>query len=70
MKKQRLDIALREAALNSGFSQRAISRETGLERTSLGRFLNGDTSITLDRAAILADFLGLELRPKPTKGTK
>ena len=63
MSKKRIDTTLREAALNSGKSQRSIAIASGLERTSVARFLRGDTSIRLDRAAALAEYFGLELRP-------
>jgi len=64
MVKKLIDETLRDAANNSGYSQRELAKVAGLERTSLARFMLGRTSIRLDRAARLADFLGLELKPK------
>jgi len=69
MKKTLMDETLRQAAIKSGYSQRQLCKAADLERTSIARFMRGEQSLRLDRAAKLADFLGLELKPK-TKGTK
>ena len=58
-----IEHTLRQAALDFGLNQMQLSNATGLERTSLARFMRGETSMRLDKAALLADYLGLELRP-------
>lgn len=68
MKKvKRIDDALRQAIIDSGLPQQRIEKETGIARMSIGRFLRGERSLRLDKAAVLAEFLGLELRPKRGK---
>jgi hypothetical protein len=45
----------------------ALERETGVQRMSIARFLSGATSLRLDKAERLAEYFGLELRPKRRK---
>jgi hypothetical protein len=47
-----------------GISARRLSMETGIDRLSLTRFINGSHSIRLEKAGILLEYFGLELRPK------
>lgn len=62
---------LKQAIIESGISHRQLSIATGVERRIIGRFIQGrrGSNIGINTASILADFLGLELKPK-TKGTK
>ena len=55
---------LRTAIQESGLSAYRISKDTGLVVTSIIRFANGETSLRLDKADVLADYLGLELSRK------
>lgn len=52
---------LKKAVRQSGLSQYRIARDTGILETSLGRFMRGETSLRLDKADLLAGYLGLEL---------
>ncbi len=45
-------------------SMRRLSIEAGINRISLMRFMDGVTELGLGPASKLADYLGLELRPK------
>jgi ribosome-binding protein aMBF1 (putative translation factor) len=56
--------ALRSAIEDSGLSAYRISKDTGLVVSSILRFLDGETSLRLDKADLLADYLGLELVKK------
>jgi hypothetical protein len=47
---------------DSGKSIYAVAKATGLNEDSLSRFLRGDQGLRLDKAGVLADYLGLELR--------
>ena len=49
-------------ALESGQSLRQIARESGLQHPPLLRFLRGEQSLRLDKAEMLADYLGIECR--------
>ena len=42
----------------------ALEKETGVQRASIRRFVNGERTLRLDVADKLADFFGLELRAK------
>ncbi len=59
---------LRRAIVESGESQIALARATGVQRASIARFLRGDQSLRLDKAGALAAYFGLELRP--TRGRR
>ena len=48
----------------SGVSQYRIAEDTGVLATSLGRFMRGETSLRLDKADVLAEYVGLELVSK------
>jgi hypothetical protein len=52
---------LREA-LNREPSIYRVSQETGLQKASLMRFARGEHGLQLSKAAILASYLGFELR--------
>ena len=63
------DIAdqLRKAIADSGHSANHIAKETGVDQTLISRFLRGK-DMGIVRAAKIAAFLGLELKPgKPSK---
>ena len=64
-----IDDQLRQAAIESGLSVRALTQRAGIGYASCWRFVNGE-GISISTAAKIADTLGLELRPKgkPRKG--
>ena len=64
-----IDEQLREAAIESGFSVRELTKRAGIGYASCWRFVNGE-GISISTAARIADVLGLELRRKrkPRKG--
>ena len=55
---------LRATILDSGMNNAEIERHTGIDRSSLSRFIAGERSMRLDMADQLAGFFGLRL----TKG--
>lgn len=59
--------ALKRAVKHSDRTIYAIAKETGLQKASLIRFMDGRTSLRLAKADLLAKFLGLELRPRRAK---
>jgi hypothetical protein len=53
--------ALKAAIEQSGVSRYRIAKDTGITEPSLCRFMQGIASLRLDKADVLADYLGLEL---------
>jgi transcriptional regulator with XRE-family HTH domain len=56
-----LTAALKSAIAHSGLTRYRIAKDTGILETSLSRFMRGETSLRLDKADVLAEYLGLEL---------
>ena len=55
--------ALRAAIRDSGLSANALAKETGVDQTTVSRFILGQ-DIRLSRAQKIATFLGMELKKK------
>ena len=53
---------LRRAIVASRMSYKALSRETGVTRASIQRFVDGRNSLRLDIADRLAAYFGLALK--------
>ena len=62
-KQQSLTVLLK-ASLSECESLREVENQTGVNRLSLARFLNGEQSLRLDNADRLAEFFGIEHRVK------
>jgi plasmid maintenance system antidote protein VapI len=58
---ERITDVLRRTICDSGVSYKALSRETGVARASIQRFVDGRQSIRLDMADRLATYFGLNL---------
>lgn len=56
---------LKTAINQSGVSRYRIAQDTGILETSLSRFMAGQTSLRLDKADVLAKYMGLRLVPDP-----
>lgn len=56
--------ALLKASLAECESLREVEKQTGVNRLSLARFLNGEQSLRLDNADRLVEFFGIEHRVK------
>jgi hypothetical protein len=59
---------LRAAIEESGLSACRLSKDTGLVVTSIIRFVDGETSLRLDKADLLADDLSLEVVKRKASG--
>jgi transcriptional regulator with XRE-family HTH domain len=55
---------LRQAIRDCGESRYALSKRTGIDQSTLTRFMSGERGLRLDVVDVLAEALGLELRPK------
>jgi hypothetical protein len=53
--------------LQDADSIRGVAREAGLGHTSLVRFINGQSSLRLDKADALAAYFGIESRPNTSR---
>ncbi len=60
---------LRRTIRESGVPYLTLARVTGVQRASIQRFVDGRTSLRLDKADKLAAYFGLELRPVRRKDT-
>lgn len=56
--------ALKKALAECELSQRRLEQESGVNRNSIFRFMEGRTSITLEQAEMLAAYFGLVLVPE------
>ncbi len=52
---------VRKAIEESGMTRYEIARRTGVQESTLSRFMSGKASLTLDTLDMLAKELGLEL---------
>ena len=52
---------LKAAIEESGLTRYRIAKDTGITEATLCRFVGGETSLRLDKADVLAEYLGLEL---------
>ena len=55
---------LRKAIDDSGLSLYRIAKDTGVTPQSIMRFQRGETSLRMDKADVIAMYLGLELAKK------
>jgi transcriptional regulator with XRE-family HTH domain len=58
---------LKAAIAESGLTRYRIAKDTGIDEAALMRFMRGETSLRLDRADVLAEYLGLELTKRKAK---
>ncbi|GAB6167488.1 hypothetical protein JCM19992_34880 [Thermostilla marina] len=63
---------IRQAVKQSGLSQYALCKLTGIDKAAMSRFVNGDRGLSLATLDRLADVLGLEVvaQPAKRKGTR
>ena len=63
-----LDDQLRQAVLNCGQSQYAICKATGIDKTAISRFINGERGVSMAVMNTLGEYLGLRIvADKPQK---
>ncbi len=63
--KRTMTDVLKAAIDQSGVSRYRISKVTGITEPSLSQFMQGAASLRLDKADMLAEYLGLRLTPDP-----
>lgn len=63
---------IKKAIEDSGLSQYRIAKDTGIDKSAINRLMKETKGcISLEKADILCDYLGLELKPKqPRKKVK
>lgn len=57
--KPTITAVLKAAIKESGLTRYRIAKDTGITEATLCRFVQGETSLRLDKADVLADYLGL-----------
>lgn len=50
---------LKKARINTGFTQREVERETGIQQSSLAKYERGNQEPDIEKLGILADFYGV-----------
>ncbi len=73
MKKRtcKLSAQLRQAIVDSGKSLGQLTRETGIDKSALSRFVNGERGVSMNSWDALGECLGLRLvadKPRRRKG--
>jgi len=66
MSNRRLPLSdqLRAAVRNCGETRYAIAKATGIDQSTLSRFVNGERGLSMDAMDTLGEYLGLELVTK------
>ena len=55
---------LRQAIVDSGESEYAVGKATGVSQTIFSRFINSERGISIETAAKLCSYLKLDLLPR------
>ncbi len=55
---------LKKQICECGLSHRQLSKQSGVDRRCIGRFVKGEIMLSLEAVDVLVDFFGLELIPK------
>jgi transcriptional regulator with XRE-family HTH domain len=66
-KKTSISDQVRKAINAAGVTRYRIAQDTGVDEATLSRFVNGERGLSLPVLDKLADYLGLELSPKPQR---
>lgn len=61
---------VRQAIETCGMSRYRISKETGIDESTLSRFMSGERGLTMKALDILAEFLELNITTGKQKGKK
>jgi hypothetical protein len=70
MKRESLGNQMRRLIANSEQSQYAISKATGIDKSSLSKFVAGERGLLLPQIEKIADFLGWKIVATKPTGTK
>jgi transcriptional regulator with XRE-family HTH domain len=67
-KRAKLTEQLRQAVLNCGETQYAVCKATGIDKTALSRFINGERGVSMKVLDTLGEYLGLQIVNDKPKG--
>ena len=65
--KQSLTDQLRQAVADSGKTLGEITRDTGIDKSALSRFVNGERGVSMAVMNTLGEYLELEIRQRKTR---
>ena len=61
---------LRRAVETCGKTRYRIAQETGINESTLSRFVASGRALSMENSDLLCEYLGLELKPKRRKARK
>jgi hypothetical protein len=62
--KQKLTDQLRQAVADSGRTLGGLARDTGIDKSALSRFVNGERGLSMEALDTIGDYLDLEIKPR------
>ena len=65
--KQSLTDQLRQAVADSGKTLGELARDTGIDKSALSRFVNGERGVSMAVMNTLGDYLDLEIRQRKAR---
>ena len=65
--KQTLVDQLRQAVVDSGKTLGEITRDTGIDKSALSRFVNGERGVSMAVMNTLGEYLELEIRQRKAR---
>ena len=68
--KQKLTYQLRKAVADSGRTLGEFSRDTGIDKSALSRFVNGERGVSMETLDAIGDYLNLKIVVDKTKTRK
>jgi transcriptional regulator with XRE-family HTH domain len=65
--KLKLTDQLRKAVADSGKTLGEFARDTGIDKSALSRFVNGERGLSMEALDTIGDYLGLEIRQRKAR---
>jgi transcriptional regulator with XRE-family HTH domain len=65
--RRKLTDQLRQLVANSGKTLGEFARDTGIDKSALSRFVNGERGLSMESLDTIGDYLGLEIRQRKAR---